>query len=107
MDVKVHFTNIDPSETVIATINEKVLRFKKYFAGKFNVHWNCSVEKEDHTSSVTIVGKGIEINAHATSDNLYKTIDSALEKLEKQLLRKKEVVTNKHHAKVINVSIQE
>jgi len=102
MELKVNFTNLDPSPAVESVIAEKAVKLKKYFEGKFHVQWNCTVEKGTHHSNVTLHGAHFDINAHASDDNLYKTIDHVLEKLEKQLLKKKETVTNKHHEKVIN-----
>ncbi len=104
MDVKVHFTNLEPSTAVETIIKEKVLRLKKYFEGRFSVHWNCSVEKDNHASNVTVMGKNIEMNAHAKTDNMYKTIDVVMEKLEKQLSKKKDVITNKHHDKLTSMT---
>ncbi|MEK6625683.1 MAG: ribosome-associated translation inhibitor RaiA [Bdellovibrionota bacterium] len=104
MEVKVHFTNLEPSASVETIIQEKVAKLKKYFEGRFSVHWNCSIEKDNHTSNVTLLGKNIELNAHAKTDNMYKTIDVVMEKLEKQLGKRKEVITNKHYDKLTSVS---
>jgi putative sigma-54 modulation protein len=104
MELKVHYTNLESSPTVDAVILEKADRLKKFFEGKFTVNWTCSIEKERHLSSVSITGKNVDFNAYAESDTMYKTIDLVMEKLEKQLRRKKDRVTNKHHDKLTAVA---
>ena len=61
-----------------------------------NVHWVCSFEKDLHTSEVKVTGSHFACHASAQNENLYKTFDDAIEKLEKQLSKRKDkVVTHK------------
>lgn len=101
MEIKIHFNHMEPSDAVETVIKDKVVRLKKYFEGRFSVSWNCSVEKGVHTSNVTVHGKNLDINAHADSDSLYKTIDIVMDKIEKQIAKRKDVLTNKHHEKFV------
>jgi putative sigma-54 modulation protein len=100
MQLKISFIHMDHSDAVESHIKEKATRLKKYLNGKIDVEWTCEASKHEHISHVNVHGKGFHYHANASADNLYKTIDMALEKVERQIVRKKEKVTNKHHIKL-------
>ena len=97
MELIVSYHNMDSSPSVETQIREKCEKLKKYLDGNFKIHWTCEVNKLEHKSNVIITGKEMNYHADAVEDNLYKTIDSVIAKLEKQVAKKKEMLTNKIH----------
>jgi putative sigma-54 modulation protein len=97
MELIVSYHNMESSAGVESHIREKCEKLKKYLDGNFKINWTCEVNKLEHKSHVTITGKDMNYHADAVEDNLYKTIDSVLAKLEKQVAKKKEMMTNKIH----------
>ena len=92
MNVKIAFKNLEHTEALDSKINDKSQKFKKFFDGQFEVAWVCSLEKGRHMCDIKIVGKQADYHASAESDSLYKTLDQAVNKMEKQLGRQKEIV---------------
>lgn len=84
-DLKISFRQLEHTEALDDTIRKKVAKLDKYFKKDFVVNWTSWVEKRDHHSKVHILGEGKEFIADASSDDLYKTFDVAIQKIEKQL----------------------
>ena len=55
-----------------------------------DVHVALTVEKHRHFAEVTIKTKGFTVHAEAETDDLYKAMDDAVDKAEKQLKKHKE-----------------
>lgn len=91
MRIKSSFKNLPHTESLDEKIYEKSSKLEKYFDGNFDVHWFCSVgEDGKHWSEVKFLGPQFEYFAKAYSDNLYKTFDLVIAKIEKQVVKKKE-----------------
>ncbi len=105
MDLKVTFNHIEKTDAIEEKIKDKASKLKKYFDGRINVHWICNVEKGQQTSSVTVSGQGFTMNAHATDENLYKTFDTVMEKLDKQLHKRKDKITSKSNTKLTSTDL--
>lgn len=99
MNLTVHFHQIESTPSIQSKIEQKCEKLKKYFDGHFDVTWTCSTGKEGHHSHVIVAGNGFTINADSTKDDLYKTLDDAIGKLEKQLSKRKEQLKDKLHHK--------
>ena len=90
MELKISYGHIESSQHIETTVKNKIEKLKKYFQGKMNVDWICSLDGTIHTSDVTITGDHFTYHAKSENDNLYKTFDDILPKLEKQLKKRKE-----------------
>ncbi len=88
MDLTVSFKNLEPTEAINDRIDKKAQKLKKFLQGKTKVYWTCWVADNDHHSEVRITGNKVNIHACASADNLYKTFDLVIGKLEKQLGKK-------------------
>jgi putative sigma-54 modulation protein len=104
MDLKLTFTHMESSPAIETHIREKSMRLKKYLDGKLHIDWTCDVVKKEHVSHINVHAKEIHYHAQATAENLYKTIDLALEKIERQIAKKKEKITDKHHQKLTHAA---
>ena len=68
-------------------------KIKKIFQGmdeSANVHISFHVEKHRHLAQVTAKTKGFTAHASEETNDLYITMDSVLEKIEKQLKKHKD-----------------
>lgn len=71
-------------------IQKKSKKIERLLGKNVKVQWLLDVEKDNHFSEVHISGhKGPIIRAHAISDNLLKTIDDVIKKVETQIKKKK------------------
>lgn len=107
MKITVSFKNMEHTPSLDDRINEKTGKLNKYLEGKSHAKWSCYVKDNNHYADVDLVGPHFEYHATAHSDSLYKTIDMVVNKLEKQLSKKKDKVKNKMHRKREDVIILE
>lgn len=97
MVLNMSFKHMDPSDAIRAYTTEKSERLKKYFNGKINVTWNFSVEKLNQIAHCHLVGNNMDYFGEASTEELRASIDLALEKIEKQLRKHKEIVKDHLH----------
>ncbi len=100
MELRIAYRHLESTPSLEEKIRTKTLKLKKFFRGKISVDWVCSVEKDAHHSEVTVSGDHFKYHASSAGENLYKTIDGALQKLARQLEKKKDQVTEKIHKSV-------
>jgi len=97
MDLHISFKGLDRSQALQVYTQEKSEKLKKYFRGKINVHWNFSVENLTKIAHCRLTGNGMDYFGEASSDDLHVSIDHAVDKIEKQLRRHKEIVKDHLH----------
>ncbi len=97
MEIRFSFKHMEPTEAIKSVTQEKCEKLAVYFQGKISLSWNFVVENRDHVAHVHLVGNHMDYFAEARSEDLYKSIDQAIAKLEKQLRAHKEKVTAHLH----------
>lgn len=95
MELNITYRHLDSTEAMDTRIREKAEHLKKYFKGKMEIHWVCSVEGGMHLNEVNIHAGHHYFHASAESDNMYKTLDKVLAKLEQQIRRKDKKIKDK------------
>ena len=55
-----------------------------------DVHVALSVEKHRHFAEITVKTEGFTLHSHEETEDLYASMDKALEKMEKQIRKHKE-----------------
>jgi putative sigma-54 modulation protein len=94
MIVDFHFKHMDSSDTLRNHATEKSERLKKYFEGKVHVTWNLSKEHGEFISHCHVVGSHIDLFGEGQADEAYAAVDMAVTRIEKQLKKHKEIVTD-------------
>ena len=97
MELQINFHHLDSTESLKQKIEEKADHLRKYFNGNFRVVWTCEVQGKEHSSHVHLTGKGMDMNAKASNEDMYKTFDQVISKLEKQLAKQKNQVKDHIH----------
>lgn len=91
MSVQITFKNIEHTPALDQNIQERTEKLKGLFKKDVNVHWVCWVDADRHHSEITVTGMpGPAIMATADSDNMYKTFDAVVKKIETQARKKSE-----------------
>ena len=85
MDLVIHYNHLDRSNSLDVLIKSKSERLLHKFRGEGSLTWNCTKEHNESVSHVKLNLKGRIFNATTKSQDLYKTVDTNLEKIEKQL----------------------
>src|ERR1700722_20096053 len=97
MNLNMSFKHMTSSEAVKTYTREKCESLTKYFKGKITVNWNFSVDKLSHVAHVHLVGNNMDYFGEAQTEDLHSSIDMAVDKVEKQLRKHKEIVKDHLH----------
>lgn len=97
MKITVAFKNIPHTEALDEKIQQKSQKLEKFLDGNTEIQWFCHVKDHLHYADVKLIAPTITLNAEASSDSLYKTLDLVVSKLAKQLQKKKEKWKNHLH----------
>ena len=91
--------NIEVTEGLKASVQDKLWRLEKFFADDTDVYVTFSVEKERQKIEVTIPMPKHIIRAEQASDDMYVSIDLVVEVIERQVTRyKKKIVDREQNA---------
>ncbi len=76
-------------------LTEKINKLDKYFGEDATVRVVCSKQNKNEKLELTVKNKGLLYRSEVSSLNMYDNIDLALPKLEKQIVRNREKLTDK------------
>ncbi|HJN50061.1 MAG: ribosome-associated translation inhibitor RaiA [Pseudomonadales bacterium] len=97
MQINVSGHHIDVTPSLRSYVVSKLDRLERHFDRITNTNVILTVEKQRQKADATIKFSGGEIFADAESDDLYAAIDMLADKLDRQLIKKKEKGTNRKH----------
>lgn len=97
MKVTISYKHLESTPGIESVTHKKSEKLKKYFEGQIELRWNFAVEKAGHVAHCHLTGSQMDYFAEATTDSIYSSIDDALDRLERQIRKKKELWRNKKH----------
>lgn len=92
MQTSVTFKNIDPSDHLTAYVSNKLDRFDKYLDNPASANVVLSVEKFRHITEISIFGDRLNIIGKEETENMYSSIDKALDKIGIQIKKNREKI---------------
>lgn len=98
MNITVYGKNIQLTEALKAIATKKISRLDKFFYTNINAKVVLSVERKQQKVEITIPFNGRILRVEETSDDMYSSIDDAVEALEKQIRKHKTKLQDKMHA---------
>lgn len=91
MQVLVSFRHMEPSEALREYAQDKLTRVvRKYIKENVDAQVTLKVEKFRHIANLHLHHGNLSIKCEEASDDMYSSIDIALDKLERQVRRYKE-----------------
>jgi ribosomal subunit interface protein len=96
---------MEHSEHVEEHANQLMAKISKYMNRPLKGHFTFSQEKYNHKVMLTLKGKNIFFKAEALHENFYAAIESAIDKMHRQLQKKNGKMKHhkqKHPAKELN-----
>jgi putative sigma-54 modulation protein len=90
--------HIDITDALRNRVAEKVAKVERHFDQLTNVHVILTVEKQRHKAEATVNVPGETLFAESVEDDMYVAIDTLVDKLDRQVKKFKEKLTN-HHAR--------
>jgi putative sigma-54 modulation protein len=96
MQMNITFRNFDASDALKERAHEKLEKVKKYFDRPIEAHLVLSLERHIHHADLTVHSGSFTLGGKGKSENMYHSIDLAVEHIETQLRRSKEKLKNHH-----------
>jgi putative sigma-54 modulation protein len=97
MRLTISFKHLKHTPALDQRIKDKSEKLEKYFDGNTSVHWVCWVHADEHWAEIKVHGPKFDFFAKACADNMYKSLDLCIEKMERQFEKKKDIYKNKIH----------
>ena len=100
MNIDLTGHHIDLTDALRSYVNEKMSRLERHFDHVTKTHVILQVDKKRHIAEATMNVPGSTSNVHANSEHedMYAAIDLLVDKLDRQILKHKEKLTD-HHRK--------
>jgi putative sigma-54 modulation protein len=100
MLVNITFRHLEPTEALKSHVKDKVAHVQRYVDRPTEAHAVLHVENLDHHADITLKAGTFFLRGRARSEDMYASIDLAVNKIERQLKKHKEKLKN-HKATVI------
>ena len=96
MQLNITFRNLDSSDSLKEYAQDKVERVHKYLDRAGEAHVVLSLERHLHHADITIQSGAWLLRGREKSEDMYASIDLAMDKIERQLRRYKEKLKTHH-----------
>jgi len=100
MQVNITFRGLDSTDSLKAYVRERVEHVEKYFDRPVEAHAVLSMERYLHHADITLQAGPYVLRGRVKSEDMYKSIDESVDKIEKQLKRYRDKLhTTKHRSR--------
>jgi len=96
MQITISGHQLDITPALKQHIQEKMDRIERHFDHVTNTTVVLHVEKTRHMAEATINTKGATLHADAEAEDMYAAIDALITKLDRQIKKHKEKLTDHH-----------
>ena len=96
MQINLSGHHVDITTPLRDYVNSKMERLERHFDQVTDIHVVLGVEKLRHKAEATMHISGGDIFADSVEENMYAAIDALVDKLDRQLKKHKEKITNHH-----------
>ncbi|NNG11781.1 MAG: ribosome-associated translation inhibitor RaiA [Halobacteria archaeon] len=96
MQINLTGHHVDLTSPLRDYVNNKMERLERHFDNVTDIHVILSVEKLRHKAEATLNVSGGRLYADATEEDMYAAIDALTDKLDRQVKKHKEKVTDHH-----------
>jgi putative sigma-54 modulation protein len=92
MKISVTFRNAEGETWQKEYVEERLQKLKKYIDNPVDARVILSVEKFRNTAEINLMANGLNVNGREEDKDMHLAIDNAIEKIERQLKKRKEKV---------------
>ena len=96
MQINLSGHHVDITTPMRDYVNSKIERLVRHFDHVTNIHVVLSVEKLRHKAEATLHVSGNNLFADAVQEDMYAAIDALIDKLDRQIKKHKEKITDHH-----------
>ncbi len=94
MQITITGRNLEITPAIREHVEKRLSKIKKYFHSIVDVHVVLMLQRFQHICDMTVNASGITLHAHDTTQDLYASVDSVVDKIEGQLKKYKEKIQN-------------
>lgn len=98
MQINLTGHHVEVTDSLKAYVESKLAKLERHFDHVTNAHVVLSVEKVRQRAEATVHASGTNLFADAVDENMYAAIDALSDKLDRQIVKHKEKLTD-HHRK--------
>ena len=98
MQLNLSGQHIDITDSLRDHVNKKFEKLTRHFDHMTNVHVVLSVEKLRQKAEATEHASGADLFASDEQENMYSAIENLVAKLDRQIIKHKDKITNHHQA---------
>jgi putative sigma-54 modulation protein len=95
MNVQITAKNLELTNALKDYVEKKLAKIEKYFDYVLDISVVLEVQKNVHTAEILVNAKGVFLKGLERSEDLYASIDLAVDKIERQLSKYKEKLKEK------------
>jgi putative sigma-54 modulation protein len=95
--------HVDITQALREYVTTKLERLERHFDHVMDANIVLSVEKLRHQAEATLYANGGTLHAEAEDEDMYAAIDALVDKLDRQVKRLKEKITDHHRSDAIKV----
>ena len=95
MNIKITAKNLELTDALKDYVQKKLARIEKYFNYLLDINVVLEIQKNVHIAEILVNAKGIFLKGLEKSEDLYASIDLAIDKIERQLSKYKEKLNEK------------
>jgi ribosome hibernation promoting factor len=100
MQLSVTGHHVEVTQALREYVGTKLAKIERHFDHMTDIHCILTVEKLVHKAEATVYMGGGTIHADSTQDDMYAAIDMLVDKLDRQVKKHKEKLTD-HHAREV------
>lgn len=94
MQINLTGHHVEITDSLRDYVNTKFAKLERHFDHINNVHVVLTVEKLNQKAESTVHLSGTEVHASAINADMYASIDSLIDKLDRQILKYKGKISN-------------
>ena len=99
MQLNISGHHVDVTDALKSYVEEKLQKLERHYDHITNAHVILTVEKIQQRAEATVHISGAEVFADANCEDMYAAIDKLTDKLDRQILKHKEKVQDRHHGR--------
>ena len=101
MQVNLTGHHVEVTSALRDYVSSKLKKLERHFDQVTDVHCVLTVEKLQHKAEATVHLSGSTIHADSSQEDMYAAIDGLVDKLDRQVRKHKEKITD-HHARDVD-----
>lgn len=98
--------NVNITEAMKNYLRDKIAKIERFHNKVIDIHVTMDIQKLEHSIMILVHFSHFEIRVHASSTDMYATIDKAVHRLQRKLSRWKDKIQDHHNKPQADVDLE-